>query len=139
MPVSSRLRNDLQSLPDAQRMTPLTEAIRRQVAKILGASADDIGMDQGFFELGMDSLTSVELRNFLQSALGCQIPLTLTFDYPTIERLAEHLLNLVFPVPTTESAVSRPDPEKSLDSDALSDAELEKLLDDRLSALENRS
>jgi myxalamid-type polyketide synthase MxaB len=137
--VPSWLRNDLQPLPDIERMPALTQAIRRQVAKILGASTDDIGMDQGFFELGMDSLTSVELRNYLQSALGCQIPLTLTFDYPTIERLAEHLLQLIFPVPATESAAFRPDSEKPLDSDSLSDAELEKLLDDRLSSLENRS
>jgi myxalamid-type polyketide synthase MxaB len=135
-PVSSRLRNDLAALPDTERMTLLTGAIRRQIARILGASEGDIGMDQGFFELGMDSLTSVELRNFLQSALGCQIPLTLTFDYPTIERLAEHLLHLVFPGRTSDPAESGAVPEKAADVDELSDAELEKLLDARLSALE---
>jgi acyl transferase domain-containing protein/acyl carrier protein len=139
MPVSSRLRNDLAALPHAERMTVLTGAIRRQVARILGASEGDIGMDQGFFELGMDSLTSVELRNFLQSALSCQIPLTLTFDYPTIERLAEHLLHLVFTDRISESAVSISAPEKGADADELSDAELEKLLDARLAALERHT
>jgi acyl carrier protein len=145
-PVSAWLRDDIQSLPDAERMAALTNAIRQQIARILGASTDDIGMDQGFFELGMDSLTSVELRNFLQTALGSQIPLTLTFDYPTIERLAQHLLTLVFtdrkPEPSAPSG--RPDdppyhPETATVSDDMSDDELEKLLDARLSALENRS
>jgi acyl transferase domain-containing protein/acyl carrier protein len=146
LPVSAWLRDDIQSLPDAERMAALTNAIRQQIARILGASTDDIGMDQGFFELGMDSLTSVELRNFLQTALGSQIPLTLTFDYPTIERLAQHLLTLVFtdrkPEPSAPSG--RPEdtpyrPQTATVSDDMSDDELEKLLDARLSALENRS
>ena len=163
LPASSRLRNDLQSLPDTERLMALSEAIRRQVARILGASVDEIGMDQGFFELGMDSLTSVELRNFLQSALGCPVPLTLTFDYPTTERLAEHLIQQVFkdrnPDPqatqnASEHAVQKQVAESHLhegssqshckgssqlpDTANLSDTELEKLLDARLSDLENR-
>ena len=161
LPASSRLRDDLQSLPDTERLMALSEAIRRQVARILGASVDEIGMDQGFFELGMDSLTSVELRNFLQSALGCPVPLTLTFDYPTTERLAEHLLQQVFKDRNPDPQATQNAPEHAAHKQVagshlhgssqshgeggsqlpatadLSDAELEKLLDARLSDLEN--
>ena len=48
---------------------------------------------QGFFDLGMDSLRAVELRNRLQSGLACTLPATLTIKYPTIESLVEYLVN----------------------------------------------
>jgi hypothetical protein len=41
--------------------------------------------------MGMDSLTSVELRNRLQSTLSCTLASTLAFKYPTIEALVDHL------------------------------------------------
>ena len=47
----------------------------------------------GFFDLGMDSLMAVELRNRLNRALAgeCTVSNTVVFDYPDIEVLARHL------------------------------------------------
>ena len=47
----------------------------------------------GFFDLGMDSLMAVELRNRLNRALAgaCTVSNTVVFDYPDIEVLAKHL------------------------------------------------
>jgi hypothetical protein len=49
--------------------------------------------DVGFFTLGMDSLTSIELRNRLQASLGCSLSSTLAFDYPTQQALVNYLAN----------------------------------------------
>ena len=52
---------------------------------------------QGFFDLGMDSLTSVELRNRLQQSMGQPLSATLIFDYPTLETLSGHLSQMLCP------------------------------------------
>ena len=50
--------------------------------------------DVGFFELGMDSLMAVEVRNRLARSLPAEVvgPATAVFDFPNIDALAEHLL-----------------------------------------------
>ena len=41
--------------------------------------------------MGMDSLTSVELRNRLQKRLGCALDSTVAFDFPTVQDLTAHV------------------------------------------------
>ena len=79
----------------------LLDHVRFQVAQVLGLnSSQQIHLQQGFFDLGMDSLTSLELKNRLQNSLGCSIASTVIFDYPTLEELVDYLaqkvLNLEF-------------------------------------------
>ena len=46
-------------------------------------------------ELGLDSLLAVELRNTLGTALAKKLPVSLLFDYPTINALITYLLDEV--------------------------------------------
>ncbi|ARV59085.1 polyketide synthase [Nostocales cyanobacterium HT-58-2] len=76
-----------------QRQALLVAHVQSQVSKVLGYQKERVfSVSEGFFDLGMSSLTSVELRNNLQNSLGCRLPATLTFDYPTVKKLVDYLM-----------------------------------------------
>ena len=76
---------------DAQERA-LTDLVRAETAAVLGhAPAEVVRADAGFLELGLDSLTAVELRNRLSAATGLQLPPTVAFDHPTPLKLARQL------------------------------------------------
>lgn len=68
------------------------DLVRTHVAAIRHAEPDEIEVDRGFTEMGLDSLAAIELRNRLQTATGARLPATLMFDYPSPSALAGFVL-----------------------------------------------
>ncbi|MBB5106850.1 type I polyketide synthase [Streptomyces spectabilis] len=86
------LVRELAGLSAPERERALLDAVRGNVATVLGHSGPEaIGATRGFLELGVDSLTAVELRNRLNSLSGLRLPATLIFDHPSPAALAAHL------------------------------------------------
>jgi len=82
----------LAAAPSAQRRERLQVFLQAQVAAVLGMKAgDQPDPKRGFFEMGIDSLMAVDLRNRLVQAFGRSFPSTLAFDYANIRLLAAHL------------------------------------------------
>ncbi|MFF9870392.1 type I polyketide synthase [Streptomyces sp. NPDC013953] len=102
----------LAELPAEERPDALVDLVREQAAAVLGhASDDEMELSRPFQDLGFDSLTAVELRNRLGSALGLTLPVSLVFDHPTPRDLAHHLAGAV--------AEALPDPAAATRSEAL--------------------
>jgi myxalamid-type polyketide synthase MxaB len=90
--------------------------------------------EQGFFGMGLDSLTSLELRNRLEKALCIKLNPTVLFDFPSPQRLVQHLAAQLEPAP-----VSVPNPVPDAPEGDLADldtAELAELLAQKLSSMD---
>ena len=79
--------------------------LHQEVASVLGFSdVSDLPKDHGFFEMGLDSLMAIELKNRLQSALGLPLKTTVAFNYPNAPALASFLFEEL----STQSSESTP-------------------------------
>jgi NAD(P)-dependent dehydrogenase (short-subunit alcohol dehydrogenase family) len=91
-----------------ERAELVLETVLGQTAAVLGHdSPEAVGATQAFKSLGFDSLTSVELRNRLQTVSGLRLPATVVFDHPTPKAVADLLL-AELPAPGGETPAAAP-------------------------------
>ncbi|GDY50973.1 polyketide synthase [Streptomyces violaceusniger] len=82
----------LEAMADRERAATVLDLVRSHVAAVLGHTASEaIDPARPFQEIGFDSLTAVELRNRLTAATRVRLPVSVIYDYPTPEALAEHV------------------------------------------------
>ncbi|MGQ0842080.1 type I polyketide synthase, partial [Actinokineospora sp.] len=100
----------LSRLPAAERAERVLALVREEAARVLGLrSIESVHPDLPLRELGMDSLTAVELRNRISARLATRLPATLLFDHPTPARLGAYLLSGVLATSgRAPAAVERP-------------------------------
>ncbi|MEV5912365.1 amino acid adenylation domain-containing protein [Streptomyces chartreusis] len=85
-PTPASLRDE--TAPTATRTTAL---IRNLLADALRRAPEEIGDDEQFLSLGLDSLTAVDLARRLETELGLPLPATLLFEHRTVGELSAHL------------------------------------------------
>ena len=136
-------RRHLQAAPASERQGLLLAHVESVVARILGLqpSQGAIPAQQGFAEMGMDSLMGVELRACLQDEFGLKLTPTFAFDYSNLadvtaylsERLDLDALTSDKPLARQESKTQA---EVSTQGKHLSADELERSIEEELAQLE---
>jgi acyl transferase domain-containing protein len=105
-PAELGLLERLCHLDGADRHAELVALVRRRAAAVLRyPNAEAVPADRPFKDLGLDSLSALELRNRIGADVGRRLPASTAFNHPTSRRLAEHLADLLWP---RESAHSTP-------------------------------
>nr|WP_276469494.1 type I polyketide synthase [Micromonospora tulbaghiae] len=95
-PSAVPLADRLAGRDSAEQLAELLEFVRGETAGVLGyAEAAEVEPEHAFKEMGMDSLTSVELRNRLAAGTDLRLPAALAFDQPTPAAVAGYLHGLL--------------------------------------------
>jgi malonyl CoA-acyl carrier protein transacylase len=143
-PTTNLFLQQLESAPVSDRRNLLMAHVQTEVAQVMRLDSSQLpDPQQGFFDLGMDSLMLVELKNRLENTLGSSLPTTLPFDYPTVAALVDYLVQEVMQIEFShESAVEHKSNHEQLVAesnvdhlDHLSDNEAEALLLSKLDSM----
>ncbi len=134
-PQKAVLDETLKTVKPEERRAFIVEHVREQVARVISApDPAQLNIMQGLFEMGLDSLMSVELKCLLETSVGHPLSSTLTFNYPTIADLARYLDESVLTEPTAltpaSSTVQAP-----AEAPAAPDGDVSDMSEDDLAAL----
>ena len=98
IPVTHAGKIDTRALPapettwDRHARTPLRGdaelAVADEIARVLGISADHLGRESDFFELGGNSLSATQLATALENRTTAQVPVRALFDNPDVAAIA---------------------------------------------------
>jgi len=92
----SLVKNDRDPALKVPQLSPVRKNIKSwlvsQLAERLEIDTDEIDIERDFSDYGLNSIEVVNLSGELENLLGRRLPPTLLLDYPTIESLAEYLV-----------------------------------------------
>ncbi|WP_156095176.1 SDR family NAD(P)-dependent oxidoreductase [Nocardia lijiangensis] len=102
--ANSSLADELKGMSPAAAEEVLLETIREIVAAVLGHRREEIDDRRPFMELGLDSLTALELRSRLNRRTGLTLPSTVAFDHPSVRELREHIQRNIGLAPSSRTS-----------------------------------
>ncbi len=111
--LAEDLLSRLAETPAAEREALLVSFLQQELQAVLRLPSTP-EPTVGFFDLGMDSLMAVELRNRLNRAFtdAYTAPNTVVFDYPDIAVLARHLAGELGDLGPAPAPQAQPEPER---------------------------
>ena len=98
MSDSSQLAKRLAGLSPTEQHEVIVDLLRTPISMVLGYNSPDAVLpDREFTEMGVDSLSSIELGAHLRAITGVKLANSVIFQYPTVNLLARHVLDQVTP------------------------------------------
>ena len=90
------VRTALDAAEPGQRAPIFIAHLRGLLAKVLRLSPDKIDIDAPMGTLGLESLTALEFRRYIESSTGMRISAMVLWSHSTITALARHLLSKLY-------------------------------------------
>jgi acyl carrier protein len=120
-----------ENMPAADREMRITGLVWEETCQVLQIDAGGpMELDRGFFEMGMDSLVSVELRTRLEARLRRSLPAMMTFNFPSVRALSSRIaaeFGASDPLPSRNGNQSELPATEKLDDDEVARLLAEKL------------
>lgn len=138
------LHTELTDILESERPEFLAHKLQQALAVVLQFPTGQMpDRTRGFFDMGMDSISSVDFRLSLEDLVTKTLPPSIVFDYPTIDTLTTHLLTKIFaqeqPQIVERPALSDERPviktTKQTKSSSASTTKIEELTDEELALL----
>jgi acyl carrier protein len=131
------LFDQLKDARPSEREELILELLREETASVLGfVSAGAIESNRRLMDLGLDSMTALELKTRLEAGFRVRLSSTLIFDYPTLIALAGYLSREVYgdlapdaPPPPVDEAPA--DAAARSEIDAYSEDDLHRFITDQ--------
>eukprot|EP01052_Picozoa_sp_SAG31_P008387 SAG31_NODE_423_length_15854_cov_20.027801_2_plen_1432_part_00 len=92
----SAMLKEILAVDEAGRRAKLLAIISAIASEILGFD-DELDVHRGLFELGFDSLSAIDFKSTMEAELGCNLPSTLAFDYPSVDAITGYIHDDVLP------------------------------------------
>jgi acyl carrier protein len=130
--AKSDWRRKIESATPADRADVIGQAVRDVVGSVLRVKPEGLRFDQPLTDLGLDSLMAVEIENSIESSIGVALPPASLMRARTIGQIAtliaEHMGAAT--APKAPELPAEPVLTDDVDLEALSDDEIDRLLDD---------
>jgi len=117
--INSAFLESVSELSDVDREMSFNRFLEEHIKSVLEFDPEDnLDVNLGFFELGMESMQTLSLQQRLEKELLLELSDTALFDYPSISQLTGYLMSII-PWESLEEKISDPDVSPSPDSENL--------------------
>jgi NADPH:quinone reductase-like Zn-dependent oxidoreductase/short-subunit dehydrogenase/acyl carrier protein len=131
----SEFVNSLQSLTDPEKTEKLIHYLQEEVKNLTGDKVNNPSLS--FTELGITSLTAIEMTQRIENTLGLTLPQTLLFNYTRIPTLADYLLIDKLQLKAKPVTHEKKTEVAEKDTTQLTDKEVMNLLDNALKDIDD--
>ena len=90
---------------------------------------------QGFFDMGLDSMTIVELREKLEQRIANSLPATVLFDYSNVSEVSQYLLEKFWETSQQREIQDNKSPSANANIEDLTEQELDQLINEKFESL----
>ncbi len=85
----------LSAAEQGQRLPMLISHLQKELSTVLGVEAVEIDPQESLYNLGLDSLMALELKQRLENGLGIALPIASLMQDPSLNKLSVQLLALM--------------------------------------------